>query len=439
MSLPIPPGNGSDQGQPNDAITPEILHLFFSYLFVSSSTLTFSNSSLKHPPWRSQFPRQWRSTYINRETLVNETLQSLTFIAHNMYLGKLRNARWPADFNTDGDIVLERWPMGDAVVLWMHGLPFLPQRIGEDANELDPHQHCLKRLRQTEEQHNAAVNTEWTEEQDETPRVGKTFKWSEVDGQKPLWRRRTAAPAAKRRRLAKILVATEPAPSSPSAASTAPPSITSTPEPSMTERPQAEADTTAAMAHPQQETRRETKDAATMTEHGMGTIDAQSTPNPEIQVLDAMPSLGTLQSFYNLARLEASRSFTTLMTAVSRIEALAASCGSSKKTHTFLRMAGEHKMAPAEAEALFERTMQPTLPSYMNTTLSSIVNTKESAEIRDALRFAQSLAAFKAALEKHQHLSQYSRSEHWTLFANFDSGKSKDLKNVNDFTKKSAT
>ncbi|KAJ5425683.1 hypothetical protein N7465_000753 [Penicillium sp. CMV-2018d] len=104
------------------------------------------------------------------------------------------------------------------------------------------------------------------------------------------------------------------------------------------------------------------------------------------------------------------------MTAASRIEALAASCGSSKKTHKFLRMAGEHKMAPAEAEALFERTMQPTLPSYMNTTLSSIANTKESAEIRDALRFAQSLAAFKAALEKHQHLSQYSRSEHWTRF-----------------------
>ncbi|KAJ5531010.1 hypothetical protein N7527_004403 [Penicillium freii] len=47
-------------------------------------------------------------------------------IAHIMYPGKLHNARWPADFNTDGDIVLERWPMGDAVVLWMHGLPFLP-------------------------------------------------------------------------------------------------------------------------------------------------------------------------------------------------------------------------------------------------------------------------------------------------------------------------
>ncbi|CAI7569921.1 unnamed protein product [Penicillium viridicatum] len=48
-------------------------------------------------------------------------------IAHIMYPGKLHNARWPADFNTDGDIVLERWPMGDAVVLWMHGLPFLPE------------------------------------------------------------------------------------------------------------------------------------------------------------------------------------------------------------------------------------------------------------------------------------------------------------------------
>lgn len=45
---------------------------------------------------------------------------------------------------------------------------------------------------------------------------------------------------------------------------------------------------------------------------------------------------------------------------------------------------------------------QPTLPAYMNTTLSSIANPKKSAEVRDALRLAQSLAAFKAALEEHQ-------------------------------------
>ncbi|OQD60003.1 hypothetical protein PENPOL_c033G03974 [Penicillium polonicum] len=144
-------------------------------------------------------------------------------------------------------------------------------------------------------------------------------------------------------------------------------------------------------AHPQ------TKDAATMTEHGMGTISAESIPNPEIQVLDTIQGLGTLQSFYNLARLEAARSFPTLMTAASRIEALAASCGSSKKAHAFLRTVGEHKITPAEAEALFERTTQPTLPPYLNTTLSNIANTKEAAEIRDALRFTQSLAVFKTA------------------------------------------
>lgn len=40
--------------------------------------------------------------------------------------GKNRNARWPADFNTDGDIIAERWPMEGTVVVWAHGLPFLP-------------------------------------------------------------------------------------------------------------------------------------------------------------------------------------------------------------------------------------------------------------------------------------------------------------------------
>lgn len=134
----------------------------------------------------------------------------------------------------------------------------------------------------------------------------------------------------------------------------------------------------------------------------MGTISAESIPNPEIQVLDTIQGLGTLQSFYNLARLEAARSFPTLMTAASRIEALAASCGSSKKAHAFLRTAGEHKITPAEAEALFERTTQPTLPLYLNTTLSNIANTKEAAEIRDALRFTQSLAVFKTALAEQE-------------------------------------
>ncbi|CAI7630253.1 unnamed protein product [Penicillium viridicatum] len=47
-------------------------------------------------------------------------------VAKNMYPGKQRNARWPADFNTDGDSVPDRWPMGGAVVMWIHGLPFAP-------------------------------------------------------------------------------------------------------------------------------------------------------------------------------------------------------------------------------------------------------------------------------------------------------------------------
>ncbi|CAI7565293.1 unnamed protein product [Penicillium viridicatum] len=47
-------------------------------------------------------------------------------VVNNICPGRHRNARWPADFNTDGDIFAERWPMGGAVVVWAHGLPFLP-------------------------------------------------------------------------------------------------------------------------------------------------------------------------------------------------------------------------------------------------------------------------------------------------------------------------
>lgn len=114
---------------------------------------------------------------------------------------------------------------------------------------------------------------------------------------------------------------------------------------------------------------------------------------------------------------EAGRSFPTLMTAASRLEALAASCASNKKAHTFLRLAGEHNMTAAEAETLFERTMQPRLPSYMKTTLSSIADAKDGAETRDALRFAQSLAAFKSALEEHQQ----SQDPMITIFKNLHS------------------
>lgn len=37
-------------------------------------------------------------------------------IAHNVTPGKKRNTRWPYDFNTDGNIYPESWPMGDPVV-----------------------------------------------------------------------------------------------------------------------------------------------------------------------------------------------------------------------------------------------------------------------------------------------------------------------------------
>lgn len=47
-------------------------------------------------------------------------------IANNLYPGKQRNARWPSDFNTDGDVFPDRWPTGGGVVMWMHGLPFVP-------------------------------------------------------------------------------------------------------------------------------------------------------------------------------------------------------------------------------------------------------------------------------------------------------------------------
>lgn len=47
-------------------------------------------------------------------------------ITHHICPGKLRSGRWPADFNSDSDIIPEHWPMGGAVVVWAHGVPFLP-------------------------------------------------------------------------------------------------------------------------------------------------------------------------------------------------------------------------------------------------------------------------------------------------------------------------
>ncbi|KAJ5230900.1 hypothetical protein N7489_011608 [Penicillium chrysogenum] len=40
-----------------------------------------------------------------------------------------RHVRWPADFNSDGDIEPPRWPMGEPVVLWTlgcHSSPCMP-------------------------------------------------------------------------------------------------------------------------------------------------------------------------------------------------------------------------------------------------------------------------------------------------------------------------
>ncbi|KAJ5400823.1 hypothetical protein N7465_011312 [Penicillium sp. CMV-2018d] len=54
------------------------------------------------------------------------------------------------------------------------------------------------------------------------------------------------------------------------------------------------------------------------------------------------------------------------------------------------------------SRVFFEGNMHSELPTYMNTILSNNANNKDGAEIRDALRFAQRLAAFRAALENHQ-------------------------------------
>ena len=44
--------------------------------------------------------------------------------------GRQRGSRWPADFDSAGDIKPTRWPMGETVVLWAFGLPFLPVYAG---------------------------------------------------------------------------------------------------------------------------------------------------------------------------------------------------------------------------------------------------------------------------------------------------------------------
>ncbi|CAI7587385.1 unnamed protein product [Penicillium viridicatum] len=55
-----------------------------------------------------------------------------------------------------------------------------------------------------------------------------------------------------------------------------------------------------------------------------------------------------------------------------------------------------------QQQGLLRRKYAQRVPTYMNTILSNIANNKDGAEIRDALRFTQSPAAFRAALEDHQ-------------------------------------
>ena len=97
----------------------------------------------------------------------------------------------------------------------------------------------------------------------------------------------------------------------------------------------------------------QTKDAATITDNTEQNIDIVTIPVPEVHLTETQQSLPTLQSFYNLARLEAARSFLALIIAASRLEALAASYAASRKALTFLRLAGEHNINDGEANILF--------------------------------------------------------------------------------------
>ncbi|KAJ5824703.1 hypothetical protein N7447_007043 [Penicillium robsamsonii] len=57
-------------------------------------------------------------------------------------------------------------------------------------------------------------------------------------------------------------------------------------------------------------------------------------------------------------------------------------------------------MTGSQAATLFDRTTQGRLPGYMNMTLSNIATNSDGAEIRDTLRFAQSLSVFATALDQ---------------------------------------
>ncbi|KAJ5800883.1 uncharacterized protein N7518_002951 [Penicillium psychrosexuale] len=49
-----------------------------------------------------------------------------------------RNAKWPADFHTDGDVYSERRPRGCTVVLWALGLSFIRSWTSERMSPISP-------------------------------------------------------------------------------------------------------------------------------------------------------------------------------------------------------------------------------------------------------------------------------------------------------------
>ncbi|OQE26052.1 hypothetical protein PENFLA_c007G03296 [Penicillium flavigenum] len=47
-------------------------------------------------------------------------------VGQNIVVARNGHGKWPADFNSDGDIYPDRWPVGEPVIVWAHGLPFIP-------------------------------------------------------------------------------------------------------------------------------------------------------------------------------------------------------------------------------------------------------------------------------------------------------------------------
>ncbi|KAJ5507343.1 hypothetical protein N7527_009486 [Penicillium freii] len=71
----------------------------------------FLYAELKEPI-EIELPEGLRDQYPNDIDLLMKTIYGLT--------------KPLADFNCDGDIYPSRWPIGDPVVIWAHGLPFIP-------------------------------------------------------------------------------------------------------------------------------------------------------------------------------------------------------------------------------------------------------------------------------------------------------------------------